>query len=216
MTARRTILRLEELDQRVLPSTSTLNQGIIGQLTSSAVTQSVFVAVSALGGANPGGPASRNLPFLAEGSIVLEPPISIFGPGHVMSQQLVIHNAEELLAATGMTTAQLAARLNVSHIDWHTQMIVLVSEGVNFFDGKSPSVDITGLHIGHGGLTVQWHFEQPNPKQSFTGVINIGQPAEVVLTTKFTGPATFHQNPTVVLPPPGTLFDQGPLSTGPA
>jgi hypothetical protein len=38
--------------------------------------------------------------------------------------------------------------------------------------------------------------------------MNIGQPARVVLTTRFTGPVTFHQNPNVVRPAPGDFTGQ--------
>jgi hypothetical protein len=199
MIARRTRLHVEELGQRVLPSASPLNQGIIGQWTGSIATQSLFAAsqyASVQAGINPAGPVSRTLPFLASAQIILESPVT--------AQQLVIHNATQLMAATGMTTAQLAARLNVAHIDWNKQMVVLVSEfvGEGEFSAASPRVDVTALAVGHGSLTVRWHFVQPNPHQIFPMYIALGNPAEVVLTTKFTGPVTFQHDPTVTLPPP--------------
>jgi hypothetical protein len=179
MIARRARLQVEELDQRVLPSTSSLGQGIIAQF--------------------------RTLPFLADAQITLEYPSPILAGGLVTPQQsprLVIRNAKELLADTGLTTPQLAARLHVSTIDWNYWMVVLASDGVTAFGAWTPHVDITALDVYDGKLTVDWHFVQPNPHQVFPLFIALGDPAEVVLTTRFTGPVSFHEDPTVTLPPP--------------
>jgi hypothetical protein len=194
MIARRTRLHVEELGQRILPSASPLNLGIFGQLPRLwPISVSQYAPVQAK--VNPGA-VSGTLPFLASAQIILELPVK--------AQQVVIHNAQQLLAATGMTTDQLAARLNVAHIDWNKQMVVLVSEfvGMGEFSAASPRVDVTALDVSQGTLTVRWHFVQPNPHQIFPMYIALGNPAEVVLTTKFTGPVTFRQDPAVTLPPP--------------
>ncbi len=103
----------------------------------------------------------------------------------------------------------MAADLHVPAINWNTQMLVLVSEGLHAYGAWSPQVDITGLNVAQGRLSVQWHLVQPNLDQPMPMFMRLGDPAEVVLTTKFTGAVTFHQNPTITLPAPHALAGSG-------
>lgn len=267
MAARHTILRVEELNQRILPSVSPITPVSPGQPANIGSTPSLAGTASppsssssALevvttvnpggpmlpattinpggpmvpattvnpggpmvpatsvnpGGpmvpavtVNPGGPMSRNLPILANAQIDMVQPSPLLGKGSQPGQHPVIHSAPQLLAATGMTTTQLAAALKVSSINWNTQMVVIVGEGLQSYGASSPSVDITALHAVGGDLTVQWHLVQPNPNQVFPMWMRLGDPAEAVLTTEFAGPVTFHQNPTITLPAPNALDGSG-------
>ena len=139
-------------------------------------------------------PASENLPMLAQITHLLK----VAEP----ARQLVIHSAQELLADTGLTTTELATLLKVPSIDWNTQMIVLVTQGMGAYGAWSPSADITSLKLTNGALTVNWHLVKPNPDQVFPMFMVKGNPADFVLTSSFNGPVVFQQGATVTLPPP--------------
>jgi hypothetical protein len=106
---------------------------------------------------------------------------------------------------TGLSEAQLAAMLNVSSINWKTQMLVVVTasfEGVSFL---SPHPDITSLTENNGTLTVHWDSWKQNPHQAIPQYVVLADPDEFVLTSRFDGPVHFQFDGTLVLPlPPGT------------
>jgi hypothetical protein len=116
-------------------------------------------------------------PILAGGRIKLTIPR---GP-----QQLVIRSAQDLLAAVGPDLPQLAAILNVSAINWTTQMIVLVSEGFGVYGTASPAVGIASLSLDNGTLTVHWGEGPQLPGRTVT------DPAAFVLVNRFDGPVMF-------------------------
>jgi hypothetical protein len=198
---------------RPQPTTLTLEGLEDRQLLSAAIAAPVAALT-----VNPGGPEQpaiqitqqvvtpavlQSLPILAHSKVDLPgSPISTGLPHGEPAQQLVITSASELLAATDMTTTQLAQRLKVSAIDWNTEMVVLVSQGFGGYGAASPFVNITNLNVTNGTLTVQWNLELPNPHQVFPYFMEMADPSQIVLTSQFNGPVTFQQGATVILPPP--------------
>jgi hypothetical protein len=129
------------------------------------------------------------------------------------AQHLVIRSGADLVADTGLATWQLAADLNVPSIDWNTQMIVLVSQGFGTYTGSSPKAVITGLDVSQGRLTVQWNLILPDPNLKLFAPLPMRvDPAEVVLTTNYSGTVVFHQNPNLTwhLPPPALAASLNP------
>jgi hypothetical protein len=122
---------------------------------------------------------------------------------HRPAQQLVIRSAAELTADAGLSESQLAAQLNVSSINWATQMIVVVTGGFGPFAAWSPRPNITSLTENNGTLAVKWDSLQPNPDQPFPMWETLTDPAQFVLTSRFAGPVQFQFDGTVVLLPPG-------------
>jgi hypothetical protein len=141
--------------------------------------------------------AQKNLPILASASPLLEV--------HEPAQDLVIRNAAQLKADTGLSEVQLATMLNVSSINWKTQMLVVVTAGFEGASFLSPHPDITSLTESNGTLTVHWDSVEQNPHQPTPMYVVLGNPAEFVLTSRFDGPVHFQFGGTVILPRRGGM-----------
>ena len=100
---------------------------------------------------------STAVPILASASALLEI--------HEPAQHLVIRNAAQLKADTGLFEAGLAAMLKVGSINWKTQMLVVVTGGFGGVSFLSPSPKITSLTDQRGRLTVHWESVEQNPNQ---------------------------------------------------
>lgn len=112
-------------------------------------------------------------------------------------QQLVIHSAEDLVAAMGLNekgdniqqevTATLAKALQVKTIDWNEQMLVVVTGGVQRSSGFS--VDIDRLEARGKDLLVHWNLRSPSPGQAVTRKLT--HPGEVILVERVEGKVKF-------------------------
>src|SRR5262249_15567416 len=108
---------------------------------------------------------------------------------------IVIRSAKELVAAQGgdgedaekQRTAELAKALKVDNIDWKTQMVVVVTGGVQKTGGYS--VEVTGLKVKDKKLTVEWKLNTPKPGGFVTEALT--HPARVVLVERFEGAVQF-------------------------
>jgi len=112
------------------------------------------------------------------------------------AQQLVIRSGAELAAASGQprteqgikqATEMLARLLKVKEIDWNKQMIVVTTAGAKPTGGYS--VEVTGLTIKDGTLTVKWKLNSPGPNDFVTQAFT--HPGQAVLVEKFDGKVTF-------------------------
>ncbi len=137
----------------------------------------------------------QTIPMLASASPLLRI--------HEPAQQLVVRNAAQLTADTGLTGAQLAAMLNVGSSNWKTQMLVVVTAGFGDVDFLSTRPNITSLSDQGGTLIVHWGSVRRNPDQPIPMYLARRNAAEIVLTSRFDGPVRFQFDGTVVLPPPG-------------
>ncbi|MCI0462286.1 MAG: protease complex subunit PrcB family protein [Gemmataceae bacterium] len=115
-----------------------------------------------------------------------------------LPQQLVIRTPQELVEAMGLNekgkqahqqaTTTLADILKVDVIDWSTQMLVVVTGGVQWRTGYS--VEINFLEERGRTLTVFWKLNRPKPGAAVGH--GLTHPAQVVLVERFDGFVTFH------------------------
>lgn len=104
----------------------------------------------------------------------------------------VIRNAEDLARLRGAKDPDqasdiLAKQLKVPAIDWKTQMVVVVSGGVQRSGGFS--VDLVGLTKKEKDLTVRWKLNRPKPGSPVT--LALTHPTLLLLMDRFEGEIHF-------------------------
>lgn len=105
-------------------------------------------------------------------------------------KQYVVRSAEDLAKAANQKDAdkvkeQLLKVLKVKDVDWKTQMLIVVTGGVQSSGGYS--LDVTGLEVKDKVLTVKWKLNPP--KGAATAAFT--HPATVVLIERFEGEVKF-------------------------
>ncbi len=105
-------------------------------------------------------------------------------------QQAAIRSGVEFFKAVNGNreeAREIVRGLGVDDIDWRTQMVLVVTGGVQQSTGYA--VEITNIDIKNQTMTVSWRLQRPGPRDPM--ILKPSHPAQIVVVPRFEGNVRF-------------------------